>query len=75
MGTEDLHDDIKKILEKTTRIETALWPDPNQPGTLTKFDERLDNLERWRSYLVGAWGAITTAAATVFGIHVHGGHK
>jgi hypothetical protein len=72
---EEIRDDIKKILEKTTRIETALWPDEGQPGTLTKHAERIDSLENWRSYLVGAWAVITTAAATVFGIHTHGGHK
>lgn len=61
---------LDRLLEMTTRIETALWPDKNQKGILTQHDERLDKLESWRNYLTGAW-AVVTAVATkhVFGKH------
>ena len=64
------NDKLDRILEDTTRIKTALWPDENQPGVLTRHDERLDNLERWRSYLAGAWAVV----AALFGIHASGRH-
>lgn len=73
--SDELHDDIKQILEKTTRIEAALWPDPNQPGVLTRHTERIDKLEGWRNFLAGAWFVVTFVATTVFGIHIHGGNK
>lgn len=66
--TDDIHNDIREILLKTTRIETALWPDENQKGVLTIHDERLDSLERWRSYLTGAWAF----AAAVVSKHLLG---
>lgn len=83
MGQDDLHDDIREIrslvtqnLAKTVQIETALWPDKGQKSLLTQHDERIDRLENWRSYLVGAWAVITTAAATLFEVHIKkgGGH-
>jgi hypothetical protein len=76
--TDDLHSDIREILLKTTRIETALWPDENQPGVLSKhdtrmneIDERVDGLVNWRNYLTGAWSVL----AALFGIHWVGGGK
>lgn len=57
------------ILQKTIRIETALWPDDGQPGVLTRHDERLDNLEQWRNWLAGASAVIST----FFGIHLGSG--
>ena len=74
-------DKLDQILAKTIRIETALWPDDGQPGVLSRHSERMDeiqadidSLKSWRSYLVGAWGAITFAFATWLGIHSkHGG--
>jgi len=71
--TDDLHNDIRTILQKTTRIETALWPDENQPGVLTKHDERLDKLEDWKSHIAGGMrvlGFLWTALAALFGYHV-----
>jgi hypothetical protein len=66
----DNHDEkLDRILSDTAQIKAALWPDPNQPGLLTKYGERLDSLEKWRSYLLGAWAV----AAGFFGYHVSGG--
>ena len=70
MSDDLLHQNIQTILEKTTRIETALWPDKNQKGVLTLHDERLDKLESWRNYLTGAWAVV----ATFFGFHLTGKH-
>jgi hypothetical protein len=66
------------LLEKTTRIETALWPDYGQPSILTKHTERMDDIEdkiaelnTWKNRLIGAWAVVTS----LFGIHTirHGG--
>jgi hypothetical protein len=65
------------LLVKTTRIETALWPDDGQPGILTRHESRMDEIEEkikelngWKNRLIGAWGIVTT----FFGIHVIGKH-
>lgn len=73
--TDELHQDIKQILQDTAEIKAALWPDKGQPGILTKHGERIDKLEGWRNFLAGAWFVVTFVATTVFGVHIHGGSK
>jgi hypothetical protein len=77
-----MEDKLDQILADTTRIKAALWPDEGQPGVLTRHGERMDeiedkvqSLEGWRNYLIGAWSAITLIFGTIFGVHVsrHGG--
>jgi len=63
---------LDKILEKTIRIETALWPDEGQPSILTKHEERLKSLEGWRYWLAGAWSLLATIVGIKIGTH-HGG--
>jgi hypothetical protein len=70
-GTEELHADIQKVLEKTTKIESAIWPDPGQPSVLTKLDERIDALETAKAWAIGAFAVISSA----FGIHIGVTHK
>jgi hypothetical protein len=73
----DNHDDkLDRILTDTAQIKAALWPDPNQPGVLTKYDERLDELEDWRSTINGGvriLGFLWAGLAALFGFHVSGG--
>ena len=76
------------LLEKMTRVETMLRPDPGQPSLLTqhairieeldeKIDDtakelsvRIDDLNKWKNRLIGAWGIVTTFIS----IHVIGKH-
>jgi hypothetical protein len=67
--TDEFSSKLDRILEDTTRIKTALWPDEGQPGVLTQHEERLDKLEQWRNWLAGASAVIST----FFGIHLGGG--
>jgi hypothetical protein len=70
-GFTELHDDLRKVLEKTTRIETALWPDPGQPSTITRLDTRVGSLESAKAWAIGAFAGLTG----LFGIHLFGHHK
>jgi hypothetical protein len=70
-GFEDLHYDLRQVLEKTTRIETALWPDPGQPSKLTTLDSRVDSLESAKAWAIGAFAGLTG----LFGLHLFGHHK
>jgi hypothetical protein len=72
-GMQELHDDIRGIikkvdenLNKTTRIETALWPSPGQPSKLEQLEGRVSSLETARAWAVGAFAAISS----LFGYHV-----
>lgn len=70
-GTEELHADIKQVLEKTNRIENAIWPDPGQPSVLSKLSDRVSGLETAKSWAIGAIAVISS----LFGIHIGVTHK
>lgn len=55
MNEDDI---LLKILEKVTRIESAIWPDEGQPSKLSQHEDRIVSLEKGRSYMAGAIGAI-----------------
>lgn len=55
MNEQDL---LLKILEKVTRIEAAIWPDEGQPSKLAEHESRIVSLEKGRSYMAGAIGAL-----------------
>ena len=65
----ELHADLREILEKTTRIEAAIWPSPGQPSTLDKLSERVSTLETAKAWAIGAFAVLSS----LFGIHL-GGH-
>lgn len=63
--------------ERLIKLETLLESlckellDNGQPGTLTKHDTRLQVLERWQSYMLGAIaviGVVLAAAVTYGGV-------
>jgi hypothetical protein len=70
-GTEELHADIKQVLEKTNRIENALWPDPGQPSALSVLNERVSSLETAKAWAIGAIAVVSS----LFGIHLGVSHK
>jgi len=37
-----------------------------QNGRVGKLEDRTDKLEKWRTYLTGAWVVISTAAAAIW---------
>jgi hypothetical protein len=69
-GTEELHADLQKVLEKTTRIESAIWPSPGQPSAFEHLQERVSSLETAKAWAIGAFAVLSS----LFGIHLGGGH-
>jgi len=52
---------LQEIQLEITRIRTVLAPDENKPNVISQLDDRVERLEDWRNYLLGAWGALCAA--------------
>lgn len=70
-GMDELHADIREVLTKTAKIESAIWPDPGQPSVLTTLSTRVSSLETAKAWAIGAFAVISSA----FGIHIGVSHK